>query len=191
MRRPNPSRILLAWLLAYAGGLIVTFLLTPDWTARQTVAVVLTGAVVIWYTWETMLLRQVALSQLELQFRPFVVFYGTADGYSVENVGNATALAVRIQNVALIDTSISLDIAFPSAVPILRAGERAPMPAEVFLDGKKIHSVYAAHLDPKYAIADVELCILFRNIEGREYSLVQTVAPSTMDIKGFRETPAL
>jgi hypothetical protein len=37
-------------------------------------AVSLTGAVVIWYTWETMQLRRAAYREREGQLRPFIVF---------------------------------------------------------------------------------------------------------------------
>lgn len=53
-------------LVVYAAGIAAAFWLCQNWTARQTVAVILTGAVVIWYTWETMLLRQTSNGQAEV-----------------------------------------------------------------------------------------------------------------------------
>jgi hypothetical protein len=88
-------------LVVYSLGIYCTLKFETDWTARQTWAVVLTGFVVIWYTWETMLLRQVAVIQRELQLRPFVVFRKEGQKYVVENVGNATALGVRIDEIKI------------------------------------------------------------------------------------------
>ena len=51
--------------------------------------------------------------------------------------------------------------------------------------------MFAAHLDPQYAIQDVDVHIHFSNIEGKEYSLVEVVSPQTLSIKGFRNEPAL
>jgi len=42
---------------AYAALIVLSFQWTDDWAARQTVAMVLTSFVLIWYTWETSLLR--------------------------------------------------------------------------------------------------------------------------------------
>lgn len=42
-------------LMLYVAGIGFTFVVCKDnWTAIQTWAVVLTGIVLIWYTWETM-----------------------------------------------------------------------------------------------------------------------------------------
>lgn len=58
---------------------------------KTNMAVILTGAILIWYTWETMLLRRVAVGQRELQLRPFVVFQKANGGYVVENLGSSAA----------------------------------------------------------------------------------------------------
>ena len=184
------SIILVATLAAYGIGIAVTFCLTKDWTARQTAAVVLTGAVVIWYTWETMRLRQMSLAQRELQLRPFVVFKGTAQGYFVENLGTAPALGVTIERIQMSGDGVSLSISFPASLPLLRSLATEPIATEVVVNGKKVDGVFAAHLDPNYAIADVDVRIRFRSIEGKQYELVQTTSPKTMEIKGFRETDA-
>lgn len=60
---------LIVVLVVYAGGIAAAFWLCQDWTARQTVAVILTGAAVIWYTWETMLLRQTSRDQAEVMLK--------------------------------------------------------------------------------------------------------------------------
>ncbi len=181
---------LIVVLVLYAGGIAATFLFFQDWTARQTVAVILTGAVVIWYTWETMLLRQTAVDQRESQLRPFVLFKRAGDGYAVENIGTTPALDIAIEPVVIQGEGVDLRITFPSAVPLLRPNEELPIPVEVTLNGNKIDSVHAAHLDPKYAIAEVEVNIAFRSIEGKPYRLIQTTAPNATVLKGFRDAPA-
>lgn len=186
MRR---SVITLAIVLGlYAAGIAASLCLMQDWTARQTVAVVLTGAVVIWYTWETMLLRQVAISQREQNLRPFVLFKGDAHGgYAVENLGATPALGIQIEPVKLHMGDVVLEIIFPSSVPLLRAGETAPLESEVAVNGNKVASVHAAHLDPKYAVIELDIHILYRSIEGKPYHLIQTIAPKETVVKGFRE----
>ena len=65
------------------------------------------------------------------------------------------------------------------------------VPLEVWINGQKADSGFAAHLDPTYAIEDVEVQIHFSNLEGKSYSLVEVVSPQTLSIKGFRSEPAL
>lgn len=93
-----------------------------DWTAIQTWAVILTGVVLIWYTWETMLLRQVAFLQREVQLRPFVVFRKEGERYVVENIGNGVALMVRIDGVTMEEPPTKLEIRFPNSLSLLKPG---------------------------------------------------------------------
>ncbi len=54
-RRHGP---LFAAVVLYSAGVAAAFYWCTDWTARQSWAVILTGLAIIWYTWETTLLRQ-------------------------------------------------------------------------------------------------------------------------------------
>jgi len=178
-------------LAVYGVGIYCTLKFETDWTARQTWAVILTGVVLIWYTWETMLLRRVAFLQREVQLRPFVVFRKEGERYVVENIGNGAALGVRIDGLTMEEPGTKLEIRFPNPLSLLKAGAVADVAVEVHINGKKYDSMFAAHLDPKYAIQDLDVHIHFSNIEGKEYSLVEVVSPQTLSIKGFRNEPAL
>lgn len=170
----------------YGVGIGLALRFGADWGEKQTWAVILTGAILIWYTWETMLLRRVAVGQRELQLRPFVVFQKVNGGYVVENLGSSAALDVRIESIALVAPQIRLDIAFPRAVPLLKPGATASIEVTVDIDGLRSDPNFAAHLDPSYAVQDVDVHIRFRNLEGKEYQLVQVIAPKTVSIQGFR-----
>ena len=185
-----PARyFVLALIVAfYCAGFFATFFLTTDWTARQTIAIALTGLIVIWYTWETMLLRQTAVVQRELQTRPFVIFLGDVGNFRVENLGASPALGVIIQAVKYTEDGIDLLIEFPTTVPILHGGETLPIETKVTINGRKIDAAFAAHIDPKYAEIEVAIAISFRSIEGKAYKLAQVTAPRSMTIRGFRES---
>jgi asparagine N-glycosylation enzyme membrane subunit Stt3 len=93
---------LAAFLLLYFFLVAAAYLGGADWVILQTWAVVLTGAVVIWYTWETMRLGRTAREQIEVQIRPFVILHPNSAEFAVENVGQGPALNVRIKD-AVID----------------------------------------------------------------------------------------
>jgi len=178
-------------LAIYGVGIYCALRYETDWTAKQTWAVILTGFVLIWYTWETMLLRRVAFLQREAQLRPFVVFRKEIDNYVVENIGNGAALDVHIDKVGMEAPGTKLEIRFPNHLALLRPGAVANVEIEVHINGKESDPVFAAHLDPRYAILDVDIHIHFSNIEGKNYSLVEVISPKTLSIKGFRNESAL
>ena len=178
-------------LSVYAAGIYCALKFETDWTARQTWAVILTGIVLIWYTWETMLLRRLAFLQREVQLRPFVVFRKEGERYVVENIGNGAALGVRIDSVTMEVPSTKLEIRFPNSLSLLKPGAVAYVEVKVLVNGNESDPMFAAHLDPQYAIQDVDVHIHFSNIEGKQYSLVEVVSPQTLSIKGFRNESTL
>lgn len=182
---------LLVPLVLYGAGIYCALKYGTDWTEKQTWAVILTGVVLIWYTWETMLLRRIAFVQRELQLRPFIVFRREANQYLAENIGNAAALNIRFENIAFEAPGTKLEILFPRTLPLLKPGASLEVPIEVKINGQTSDPAFAAHLDPTYAIEDVEVHIHFSNLEGESYSLVEVVSPQTLAIKGFRGEPAL
>src|SRR5438046_2920394 len=124
MARKLSGAPLLAIIAAtYIVAVGITFLLTTDWLARQTWAVVFTGLAVIWYTWETSRLRDASLRQIEVgqnqvkasleqvaiardqltaftaqtssQVRPFVIIHPEGSTVQLENIGVGPALNVR------------------------------------------------------------------------------------------------
>ena len=113
---------LLVPLALYGAGMYCALKYGVDWTEKQTWAVILTGVVLIWYTWETMLLRRIAFVQRELQLRPFIVFRREANQYLAENIGNAAALNIRVENITFEAPGTKLEILFPRALPLLKGG---------------------------------------------------------------------
>ena len=170
----------------YGLATAVAFIWATDWTARQTWAVILTGVVVIWYTYETRRLRVASVRQLEMQIRPFV-FLRPAEGkgFVVENVGVGTALNVRVRDV-VVDTEYDVQIRFPDAIALLRSGETVPVRAETFREGRPAGDLFAAHIDPRYANRTLLLTIEYQNVELKPYVVVQKTEPATMRIAGFR-----
>lgn len=177
--------------IVYGVGILCALTYESDWPAKQTWVVVLTGIILIWYTWETMLIRKLAALQREGQIRPFVVFRMEAEKYVVENIGSAAALDVRIDSTTIKAPGLQIDITFPQAVPLLKAGTVSELEVDVQIDGEKTDPVFAAHLDPQYAVADIDVHIRFKNLEGKEYALVEVISPRTVSIKGFRDESAL
>jgi hypothetical protein len=173
-------------LALYAAGIGLSFIVCKDnWTAIQTWAVVLTGVVLIWYSWETMRLREVAFSQREIQLRPFVVLELKKKQIEITNIGVGVALNVKIKEVT-IDKEHDIIVRFPAeGIAVLRSGETQPVQAESFKKGTSVGDFFLAHLNNEYANQEIELKIEFQNIEMKSYSVSERVVPGQLRMKGF------
>ncbi len=185
MESLKPTFLLCAALAFYVTGIGLAFVVFKDnWTAIQTWAVVLTGIVLIWYTWETMRLREAAFAQRELQLRPFVVLELKKKQFEVANLGVGVALNVKINEVT-IDKEFEITVRFPEGIALLRPGETQPVEAESFKKGKSAGDFYLAHLDKEYANREIEVRVEFQNVEMKTYSVSERVVPGQLQMKGF------
>ena len=174
----------------YAGGIAAAFWWTADWTERQTWAVVLTGLVLIWYTWETMQLRRAAFSQRQLQLRPFVVLEPEEKGFLVRNVGHGVALNVQVDDVTLSEQE-EVVIRFPRLLPFLASGGTAQLAAESFKRGRSTGDFFLAHLDPQYATLNLRVRVKFQNAEMTPYVVTESIIPRELRIMELSTCEAL
>lgn len=178
---------MLPWgtLVLYAVGIGLAFVVCKgNWTAIQTWAVILTGIVLIWYTWETMRLREATWAQRELQLRPFVVLELKKKQFEVTNLGGGVALNVRIDEV-VVDKAFQITIRFPESIAVLRPGETQAVRAESFKEGQSTDDFFLAHLDTQYANRELDVKIQFQNVEMQSYSISERVGPGQLYMKGF------
>jgi hypothetical protein len=171
-------------LVVYAAVIILVFMLTSDWIARQTWTVVLTGAVILWYSWETKLLRDTAQRQIDAQIRPFVILRPAPGGVALENIGAGPALNIRVKDV-LISEEEDFRITFPESVPLLRQGGSTPIKAISMHGTTNVGDFFVPHLNPKYATLELNLTIVYQNVDLRAYEMTQTSSPGQMLITGF------
>ncbi len=80
---------------------LIVLLSILELTKAESVAITLTGVVIIWYTWETHQLKSEMKRQTALMLKPYVI--ATPDSGSPErykfnlcNVGNGSAVAVKV-----------------------------------------------------------------------------------------------
>jgi hypothetical protein len=173
---------LLTAALLYSGGMLVAFYWCQDWTARQTWAVILTGLAIVWYTWETVLIRRATLAQRELQLRPFVVLEPKREGgFYAHNVGYGPALNVRVEDVT-VDQIEDVVVRFPESVYMIAAGKSANLAAQSFKKGKPAGDFFLAHLDPTYANRDLRVRITFQNAEMRSYAVTEAVRSQELSV---------
>ena len=166
----------------YAGGIIIALYLCSDMVTIQTLAVVLTGIILIWYTWETMLLRLIASSQRELDLQPFVIYKNINGQYWIENIGRGVALNISVNAVEIGDDSYKLEILFPKKFPFLKPNESQQLTPIVKINGAEVSNLHASHLNPIYANQDTAVSISFSNSEKTKYMVQETVSPFNLEI---------
>lgn len=165
----------------YVVLLCLTFNCSPDWTARQTWAVIFTGAVVIWYTWETMRLRQVALAQIDMQIRPFVVVEYENGQFRIRNLGPGTALNVKVRDIT-INVEENIRVVFPVNIPILAAGEVRTISVTSYHGNQPAGDFFTFHVKPDLANGDLEITVDFQNITMKRMFVVEEVRQQDLRI---------
>jgi hypothetical protein len=185
MTMARQSSLLFLFFGIYAIPLVIIFYVTRDWNITQTIAIALTGLVIIWYTWETTQLGVETRRQTEVQLRPFVIVKPTKDGFQVSNIGNGPAINISIGDV-VVDATEDVAIHFPESIPVLSNGISVPIRADSFKKGKPAGDFFIAHLNPYYANRTLPLNIEFQNVELRSYFVEERVVPGKLEIVGFR-----
>jgi len=185
----SSRNVLLTIFSGYAVLLAAAFLLTTDWQARQTWAVVVTGAVIIWYTWETHQLRRVSQRQIELQIRPFVVLDWQGGKFHVTNIGNGPALNVRVDQVRILPAADAF-IRFPKSIPVLKPSQTEAIAAESFIAGKSQGGFLDAHLDPEHANQAFEITVRYQDTDFAKHALRMRTQPGSFTIVAFEERAA-
>ncbi len=177
----NGWLFLVLTVVVYFGGIVVVFQLSSDWLARQTWAMILTGVVVLWYTWETAQLRLAASAQRELQIRPFVVVERESGHFRVRNLGHAPALNVKVGDV-VINRDERILVSFPDLIPTLAPGEVRAISVESSHAGVPAKDFFVAHLNPDYANRDLEIRVDYQNIEMKDLFVLEVVGPGKLEI---------
>ena len=162
-------------LVVYGAVIACGYWFTSNSTDRQTWAVVVTGAVVIWYSWETMRLRATGI-------RPYVTAIPSDSYITVANVSSAPAVNVRIRDI--VDKQGRLDdfpmeIKFGQPAPWLAPGASTQIGMKAYLAGRQTDFL-TAHIDPRYASLKFDIVVEYSDVEGREYRVTQRVAPGSL-----------
>ena len=177
---------LIAFALVYLALTGLTWLVTKNPNATQTMAVLLTGLIIIWYTYETKLLRSETQRQTEISQRPFVVAKLADDHFEVGNLGHGVALNVRIKPIE-VDRPEQILIRFPDSIPILNPGETISIRAESFKKEACAGDFFLAHLDPTYANRELFVEVKFQSIDFREYLTKEKIQPGSREITEFTQ----
>jgi hypothetical protein len=156
------------------------------WLIIQTFILLATAIVILFYTLETYKLRRETQRQIELQIRPFVIFQFTGRTISLKNVGNGTALNVRLDDLALSESQ-DIKISFSQKIPILLKNEGIEIQPECFRKDRSVGEFFLANIHPEYANQTYHIIIRFQNIEFKSYSVKEEISPNELKILNINE----
>ena len=152
-------------------------------TAAQTWTLVVTGVVLLWYTWETSELRRATVLQTEVQLRPFVVLELWSPSFRLRNFGTHPALNVTVDPVTIEAPGSQIEVRFPARLPVLPPGGGWTVPTESWKDGVQLaYDMFSAHLQSTVAEQRLTATVRFQDIEGRSYRVPVAVAPGIVEV---------
>ena len=139
----------------------------------------ITAIAIIWYTLEVAKSTKISLKPV-----PVLLYDNTTRKFRIENVGNNTAINVKIEDVILSKEHL-IKIIF-SETPVLRAGESKGILVKNIAGGKETNFPFTANLDPEYANSNFNIKITYQDIEGRNYKLTITTGKDGIKIYGVK-----
>ncbi len=172
-------------ILIYFGLIGTSWLLFNNWISIQTVAVILTGAAIVWYTIETKVLRIETQKLTEIQIRPFVILEIKDGNFVLRNIGHGPALNVSIRPVQ-ISADESIIVCFEEMIPSIEPSKSVAITGESFHKGKSAGDFFLAHIDPEYANRNLSVFINYQNIELRHYTTKEQISPKRREIVDFQ-----
>jgi|SoiMetStandDraft_2_1073263.scaffolds.fasta_scaffold200384_1 hypothetical protein len=168
-----------------------------------------TGVAIVIYTRETYKLRETAQKQIEvvqqqvreaqrqteLQQQPFVVTgeqrtqTNALTLITVKNIGNGTAINIRIKDAKAEHGTYSMLYHFPHVIPTLSCNDPPAVvqcEAEQYKGGKQVSSgMIPTDLLPSTATVSTTLRLEFANIENQLYFVEERIARESFEIVGF------
>jgi hypothetical protein len=159
--------------------------------ALQTAGLIVTGVILIWYTWETRQLGLEARRQTELQIKPFVVLdvqNASDDGtFVLKNIGNGAAINVGIKDIEVVPGHNDIVVRFTDLPRFLGRGDAAPIRPNSLVEGKPIsvRDFFVSNIRPEYANQEISFEITFQDAEFRTHVVEQRVLPERLEITGF------
>jgi hypothetical protein len=165
--------------------LIVTLLplfICVDTELAQTLAIILTGVIICYYTWETQKLRKETQSQTDLQIQPLPVIIIEGIKYKLKNIGNGTAIRINIEDIELSDIKLSSDtpsikyrMRFISDLQIVESNDPIELNFEILQNGIYIPNELAKWHDPKNTDKKFFIKMTFNDIRGKKYRIIETI----------------
>jgi hypothetical protein len=175
-------------IILYFVAVLVGYRVWPGkYDAISAWVVLVTGSVILWYTWETMQLRKASYKQIEIQLRPFVILELIDRQFQLRNLGPGIVLNIKVNDVIL-DIQKNLLIRFPDNIPLLPPSGVKQVTATSSHGNTEAGDFFLAHLDPSDANLDLTVNVNFYNVEMKEYRVTVRVQPGNLEILGVRET---
>ena len=154
------------------------YFISPEILKAQTLAIIFTGVVIIFYTWETYKLRSETQRQTELQNLPFVTLKTDHRGIILQNIGKGPAINIHIDNFYH-DPEIEYKFEF-SNLDMLKEGEEKIILGENYVSNhitRKTIFGDEGSFNPNSIDKEREVKINFQSIDMVSYSIVQKIIP--------------
>lgn len=156
------------------------------WEILTFFALFLTFLTVIWYAWETRKLRIETLNQTKLSLRPFViiVFIERPGKFILKNLGNGSALNVKVKDISLIKTKELQITYFFHRVDVIPCKEEKDLYIGMKENDSPADRSDLGALLPQSAVNAHDFEINYTDINNQKYRTMGTIGKGGVIIKG-------
>ena len=159
---------LLVPLVIYLSVTLYFFLCNPFFDTAQTIAIILTGVVIIFYTYETFKLRKVSQRQTELLIRPFISIYKLGVDIGLQNIGRGSALNINIESPPFNHKGSEYRLIADDTIPLLNAGDKTHIKTRVNIGDLSKEDLIMFEGE-EFKELEIELIVSYQDLELSEH----------------------
>jgi len=156
-----------------------------------------TMLVIVWYSYETLLIKKVALKQNIIQMAPVLIIYyrESPSRITIRNIGKGPAFNVTFEKIYVFLNDIKKKAEFSLRVddpPVLVCEEERLVKGDMRIEGKSIFDTSTADhstvwIEPKYTNWEVVFSINYSDMENNKYESKVEVRKDTLKLQSYKQ----
>jgi len=166
-------------------------------TNSSELILVWTMLAIIWYSFETLLIKKIGLKQNIIQMAPVLIIYyrEKPSRITIRNIGKGPAFNVEIEKINVFLNDIKKNAEYQLRIddpPVIIQDEERLLKGDMRIDGKSIFDTSTADhstvwIEPEYTNWEVEFSVMYNDMENNIYESKIAVFKNTLKLISYRQ----
>lgn len=153
--------------------------------------------VIVWYSYETLMIKKIGLKQNIIQMSPILIIYyrEKPSRITIRNIGKGPAFNVTFGKIYVYLNDIKKKAEYSLKIddpPVLVCEEERLVKGDMKIDGKSIFETSTADhstvwIEPKYTNWEVEFSINYSDMENNRYESKIEVKKDTLKLLSYKQ----